>query len=401
MLMRSLPLVLVVAATAIACGEAAVEAAGGPTHTVRDSAGVQIVETALPSDRLVDTLADPLFEIGVVDGDARYQFTSLVDIEPLPDGVAVSDGVTREVRIFGADGAHRVSFGRQGQGPGEFQEAPSLRFVAPDTLIAWDIRQRRLTWFSLEGRVIRDLAVGNLLPANEIPHIYISGAWKLLRDGSMAALDRLGSRALLVDVGEAKSVRLEGLRERSSAELAERPSGAAVLVGSPFFSGQDLDVRLDPPTVWIGDSLKWEVRAYRPNGELARVLRVLEPRVEVSADVIDEARARLGERWRWDADTGILEAAFDKLAHPDSVAAISTVDWAPPDRLLIGRMRLAVRPTTRAFEVFSEEGEWLASLRVPEEAGYFRAAGYGRVFTVRLDEFGVSHLRAYEWRPSG
>ncbi len=403
MMTRSKHLRLAVFAPTIACADAAPVPEAGPSYSVRDSAGVRIAETVLSPDRWVDTLgADPLFEIGVVDGDERYQFTSLVDIEPLPDGVAVSDRFTREVRTFEADGTHRVSFGRPGQGPGEFQEAPALRFIPPDTLIAWDIRQRRLTWFDLEGHVIRELAVGNVVSADEIPRIYTSGAWKLLGDGSVAALDQLISRsALVVDAGQAKTVRLERLRDRMSGELAERPNGARVMVSSPFFSGQDLDARPDPPTVWVTDSLSWDVRAYSPDGELTTVLRTLEAREAVSQNVIGVARSRLGERWEWEADTRFLDAAFDRLTHPDSMAPVSTIDRAPPDRLFLGRRRLALRPEVRDFEILSEDGEWVATMHLAEEAGYFDSAGYGRVFTVRLDEFGVPHLRAYGWHPGG
>ena len=35
--------------------------------------------------------------------------------------VFVADGRNREVRVFGLDGAYRRTFGREGEGPGEFR----------------------------------------------------------------------------------------------------------------------------------------------------------------------------------------------------------------------------------------------------------------------------------------
>ncbi|MDE2982332.1 MAG: 6-bladed beta-propeller [Gemmatimonadota bacterium] len=64
--------------------------------------------------------------------------------------VFVADEYNNEVRVFGLDGAHRRSFGREGEGPGEFRSLYSLAW-AGDRLLTLDPRLGRVGEFSAEG----------------------------------------------------------------------------------------------------------------------------------------------------------------------------------------------------------------------------------------------------------
>lgn len=65
--------------------------------------------------------------------------------------VYVGDTQNREVRVFGLDGEHRRTFGREGEGPGEFSgQINSLAWVG-DRLLAIDLIGGRINEFSSEG----------------------------------------------------------------------------------------------------------------------------------------------------------------------------------------------------------------------------------------------------------
>ena len=66
------------------------------------------------------------------------------------DALYIADLVNREVRVFGLDGAHRRTFGREGEGPGEFAALHSITWVG-DRLLALDYVTGRITEFSAEG----------------------------------------------------------------------------------------------------------------------------------------------------------------------------------------------------------------------------------------------------------
>ena len=78
------------------------------------------------------------------------QVTTAV-LGPAGDEVYVGDAQFREVRVFGLDGEHRRTFGREGEGPGEFPgHINSLAWVG-DRLLAIDLIGGRINEFSPEG----------------------------------------------------------------------------------------------------------------------------------------------------------------------------------------------------------------------------------------------------------
>ena len=68
-----------------------------------------------------------------------------------PDGtVFVADAANQEIRVFGLDGAHIRTFGRDGEGPGEFRSIYSVAWVG-DRLLTYDPHLGRVGEFSGEG----------------------------------------------------------------------------------------------------------------------------------------------------------------------------------------------------------------------------------------------------------
>jgi len=106
--------------------------------------------TGTPPDwRLV-----PVMSIGpksVAETGAPEEFGRVNSVAVGPDGTLfVADGFNREVRVFGLDGVHRRTFGRNGEGPGEFRSLYSLAWVG-DRLLTLDPNLGRIGEFSVEG----------------------------------------------------------------------------------------------------------------------------------------------------------------------------------------------------------------------------------------------------------
>jgi len=96
--------------------------------------------------------ADPLVSIGVVEGEEPYQLHSATSSVRLPDGrLAVVNGGSEEVRFFDREGRFLDSFGKGGDGPGEFRSPTRIHYLAPDTLRVWDQRLRRFSFHDVQG----------------------------------------------------------------------------------------------------------------------------------------------------------------------------------------------------------------------------------------------------------
>jgi hypothetical protein len=137
--------------------------AAGNAVTVRDSAGVEIVDVpgaalaALPNWTLAGS---PRLSIGRVEGEDAYLFTAInghTNVAVLSDGtLAITDGVgssgSREVRLFDSSGTYLRKIGRAGEGPGEFTTAPNLQAHAGGGVVAYEQgRSRRVSIYNLDG----------------------------------------------------------------------------------------------------------------------------------------------------------------------------------------------------------------------------------------------------------
>ena len=94
--------------------------------------------------------------IGSVD-DPAYTFESVRDLSLAADGTLFSLHRTGQVRRWTADGRPAGSFGREGEGPGEFDNAESIGFFG-DTLWVMDVGAYRVSFFDLEGSLLGALS---------------------------------------------------------------------------------------------------------------------------------------------------------------------------------------------------------------------------------------------------
>ena len=145
----SLAAVSFLAAASLLTAACAPDAPSGVSVTVRDSAGVTIVENsgAVPLDGggwSVAAQAD--LSIGAVEGDADYQLYGVAGAHRLADGrIAIANAGTSELRLYDANGGYQGSFGQQGGGPGEFTSMRLVGVTGRDVIVLADAGLRRLT----------------------------------------------------------------------------------------------------------------------------------------------------------------------------------------------------------------------------------------------------------------
>ncbi len=128
---------------------------GDWTGTVRDSAGIVIVENtnqAIWAETEGWTLEEEL-RIGTLGGDPNYQFGQVGTIAVDSKGdIYVSDVQAQVVRVFSREGEYLRTVGQPGSGPGELAYGATVLLLSPgDTLLIPDIRNRRINRFGPDG----------------------------------------------------------------------------------------------------------------------------------------------------------------------------------------------------------------------------------------------------------
>ena len=339
----------------------------------------------------LDTI--PVFSIGSVDGREPYNFTSIQAVALASDGsLAVTERNPPEIRVFDSNGRHRGTIGREGEGPGEFVGPPKLRFLGTDTLLAWDPRQFRLTWFRLDGRVLREVSLAMQVMESRSGQARVTSWWDVLPDGSVLAPDFLNSRSLFrLDANDLSVTRIAPLYGHFMP-VADGVSVGSLFLTTPFRASTSYAAGGDG-TIWVADSLRWTVRGYSTNGTLMEEFHIPKQRVPVTPNLLETIRGEtltLYER----EQSGPLEDAFNRLEHPDSVVAIRQLFWEDPGFLWLGHSITGFSPPVE-WEVMTVDGHWLGHISVPPQLGVLKAVGYGRIVTIWRDQLDVPHINVY------
>lgn len=154
-------LLAILAGTAIACEDATLPQT--PASETRDSAGIRIVENARPVDdsRLPWRIGpEPTVSIGDVVGEEAYMLHEVAAAVTLPDGrIVLANTGTSEIRVFDASGMHQTTWGRAGEGPGEFTALAGVASWPGDSIVAWDTRARSIAVFDSDGTLGRSFVL--------------------------------------------------------------------------------------------------------------------------------------------------------------------------------------------------------------------------------------------------
>ena len=399
----------------------------GPQYGIRDSAGISIAENPrlAPDSRLgwrVGT--EPLVSIGTPEAVPDFQFHKVEDATRLADGrIAVANGGSMELLVFDATGQYLASWGGQGEGPGEFAGLNRVRPWATDSLIAADPEQGRISVFDLEGNhgwtvALRSRSGDNTMVASGVealkgmmglamsPDVVIG----LLPDGTLFTRDMEFMRtkgfwhqdhdyALRTVDGDTRASlgRHPGPQTYSESYSQGRMTYVTPL-RHPF--GQTTHTAVWGDLAVIGRTESYEIKAYRSDGTLARIVRRdYEPGTPTQAEQDANLRrrvARLPEERRASvaevAANVPLVDAFPAFAGTvgDALGHLWVAEFERPGEEYDGTL----------WTVFDREGRVLGLVETPEGLTIFEI-GEDYILAKMTDDLGVDYVRLWGLMRSG
>ena len=96
--------------------------------------------------------------IGGDDADDDHVLFSASSVRPDAHGnIFVLDRKMYRIRKFSPDGEHLVTFGREGEGPGEMRRAYFMELDHEGNVVIFDTDGRRFTWFDPSGQYLRSV----------------------------------------------------------------------------------------------------------------------------------------------------------------------------------------------------------------------------------------------------
>lgn len=240
--------------------------------SVTDSAGVRIVSNPSfdPPDWPVGT---PTLTLGTLDEEGPEQFYGVAGATWFEgsDGrvLALADMASAEIRLFTEEGAWIESWGRRGEGPGEFQAIGPIWRLPGDSLLAWDGRLERMTVLAPDGEYVRQFRRPPVLNADPVGRF---GDGSMLFAGPQFAI---GDGFRMIDLALSRvdaDGTADSLPAQPYAEYGQVGPPGSKMISSPMFAPQTA-VAADAEGYWVARGTHPHVRRYAPDGTLRMIAR--------------------------------------------------------------------------------------------------------------------------------
>lgn len=374
---RACELVIVLALSVYACDRPPPEPESSGV-TIRDSAGIRIVENHAPVWDSADFWIvdpEPEFVLGHgAPGDSAHLVWNIRQAGVLSDGrvAMLSPGGDRKVLVFEPSGRLSAAFGRAGRGPGEFYYPMRLQVLPGDTIVVWDQGFGPVYHFDPSGKILRErrIDLGAVHAAtrtdNQRPG---ESVYQPLPDGSfLIEMHRpdwhppeepgvvYRSPRGYVRIDSTYSAHSFGWwrgRERLSVPDWSVPSQV------PFPGGSVATVGGDPLAVYVTDGRdRYQVHQFSATGVLQRILRRTVDPVPVDDESLEgfmELAKTVNSHFDWPRWEREMRDRVSGRNHPfiidlqvDSEGFLWVYDHGRDER-----------------SVFNPEGRWLGTVELP------------------------------------
>jgi hypothetical protein len=370
--------------TAAACGSDV----GRSGVTVRDSAGIRIVENPAPAANeeprwRPDSV--PSLTIGAIEGEAAYQLDGVRSVRRLADGRLLVAQET-ELRFFDGAGRHLHTAGGEGDGPGEFRRLRSVR-TCGDGLVAQDLLTPRVSRLDADG-AFRESTEPPPMDRGLVPPVAGCFGNELVYALRKPADIPPGARVLRRDTTLLVHFRADGARDTlfrvpqlESFDGLTRPFGRTGLYA------------LADSAIHVADTGACEIRSHDLNGRLQRIVRCGAGGQPVNATDVDTIR----KRYISGVPPSLLEQEIlprlDAVPFPDTKPVLTALRADPAGRLWLRPYAQPEEGQVRWW-VFDPDGAFAGVAETP--AGLtVHALDTAAVLGVWRDELDVEYVRLY------
>ncbi len=396
----------------------------------RDTLGDTIVvRTLAGSEWGSGAVLEPELRIGVFEGEDHYMFGDIRSLAVAPAGeIYLMDVHVPALRKYAPDGRYLATFGREGEGPGEYRGPDGgLAVLGDGRVVLRDPRNARLQLYSPDGEpagtwpIRGNFNTSNPLVADTADRVYT----QILLDPE-ASIEEWRPGLLGYDSGTGEPV--------DTVPAPTWPYEEARLIAQQESSGGGMNTSINtvpfsPRSHWAfsplghmvgGLSTRYAIDQFGRDGSVLRIERVA-PGVAVQAG----ERADREERVRWSMRQTQSDWKWNGPPIPDTKPPFREIYTGQDGRIWVLQHQPAeripedeieegdpgdpsARPPTRwrepvAFDVFEADGAYLGQVAAPQGFSIYPTPVFrgDRVWAVVRDELDVEYLVRFRVRIPG
>jgi hypothetical protein len=307
--------------------------------------------------------------IGEIEGDENYMFGSNIGFNTDDEGnFYVMDYESKKILKYDPEGKHLLSFGREGQGPGEFRSLSVPRFDKDNNLYIYDTSGRRISFFDRDGNYLRQITVKEryIDPFVNSKGFIVANKWEMNQQGNVQKQtfsyglfnDKFELLAELFK-DEYESPMPTGTDESSLVNFLAKAWSQAV-----FRPGVRM-LLADNDFIYLGRPEKFEVNVYSPEGRLVKkITRDYDP-LPVNDKDKEEYFRRLGEGLSSSPqfNEDMIEQVFQKMKFPKFKPAYQS--FTLMDNGWLAVIVESVEGEYTFFDIFDRDGKYIAHFKTP------------------------------------
>lgn len=384
----------------IGCREAGSSAA---RTTIVDSAGVTIVknhDAGPPAVAMWIVDSVPGLAIGREDGPDPYRFDGIRGATRRSDSTIVVADASASIRFFDKHGEFLHTVGRRGDGPGEYRVISMMRRIHGDSLLVWDFPARRVTLLSPEGKFERSehgpVTEGYFFGLDVLADGTLLGMYDPPPSGATPASGILEVTTAMVRFSPASGV-MDTLAQITTGSSYVTGGEHFTITGIPFHA-EALGIA-DGQATYLGNSTRYEIEHYDPDGRLARVIRLDRPPAPLEPSARDEYIAHAFVRARTSADSERVRAVYSDMPFPGTLPAFGALAVDADSNLWVSSYTMSDSVPTH-WTIFDPDGRLLAETATP---AHFEVLEIGSrdILGVRSDSLGIEQVQVLEVRKGG
>jgi hypothetical protein len=313
--------------------------------------------------------------IGEVEGDENYMFGQNIFFNTDEDGnFYVSDLGTHRILKYDIDGKYLLSFGREGQGPGEFGTLSFVGFDKDKNIYTNDALNNRISFFDKEGKYLRQIRLTERYSQVILnsKNFIIASTFTLSQEGKVQ-----------------KQTSLYGLFDSEFNLIAELfkdeieiplPTGVdasslgeyiAKIFSISAFRPLAITALADNDFIYLGYPEKYEINVYSPEGKLVKKINRDSDPIPVRNKDKESFVKIVSENLPAIITEDIKEKAFQNIKYPKHKPAYQGLTLMENGWLAV--IVDSVEDEYTLIDIFDQEGKYLAHFKTPVPAEGIRA----------------------------
>ena len=369
-----------------------------PSSTVRDSAGVQIVENydgPPASAELWSLTEEPVLEVGAVEGASDYELYRVQSGLILGTrAIAITNGGSQEIRYYEFDGGHLGSHGGRGRGPGEYMGVGGVWRYPGDSLLVWDQALRRASMVTPDRQFARTVDLRGDFTNHRVGGVFA--------DGTILIIDGRVDDEPTGDWQQLRSTLTRFAPTGEPLDTIGRFPWFEMKFSLPF-RGEGVRLGFDLSAqyavlgdrVWVGPTKAYELLEFTVDGILARIIRWTGPDravMEEDKDLYLEDRLARADD---DETRRRIRMDHEQRVFADSFPAYSQILVDDQRRLWVQDYRRPGTVGPNRWLIFEAHGAPIATMYTDPSLRPLDVSG-GLLLAVVADPLGVEFLRVFE-----